>query len=77
MISSYRIIYLLVGLSLSSMSVLAAEFDRKIAEKKVIDLVALAKAYTKLGWAMQIHFGAIRNNNTKMFNQLGPDAGFD
>ena len=26
---------------------------------------------------MQIHFGAIRNNNTKMFNKLGPDAGFD
>ena len=26
---------------------------------------------------MQIHFGAIRNNNTKMFKKLGPDAGFD
>lgn len=44
---------------------------------KTATLVALAKAYTKLGWAMQIHFGAIRNNNTKMFNKLGPDAGFD
>ena len=26
---------------------------------------------------MQIHFGAIRNNNTKMFKKLGPDSGFD
>ncbi len=26
---------------------------------------------------MQIHFGAIRNNNTVAFEQLGPDAGFD
>lgn len=38
---------------------------------------ALAEAYTKRGWVMQIHFGAIRNNNTKMFEQLGPDSGFD
>lgn len=44
---------------------------------KTATLIALAKVYTKLGWAMQIHFGAIRNNNTKMFNLLGPDAGFD
>ena len=26
---------------------------------------------------MQLHMGALRNNNTKMFNQLGPDVGFD
>lgn len=37
----------------------------------------LAKAYTERGWVMQIHFGAIRNNNKKMFDQLGPDSGFD
>jgi len=37
----------------------------------------LAKDYTERGWVMQIHFGAIRNNNTKMFEQLGPDSGFD
>lgn len=29
------------------------------------------------GWAQQFHVGAIRNNNTKMFNQLGPDTGYD
>jgi len=29
------------------------------------------------GWAQQFHIGAIRNNNTKLFNQLGPDIGYD
>jgi glucuronate isomerase len=29
------------------------------------------------GWTMQIHYGALRNNNTRMFEKLGPDAGFD
>ena len=29
------------------------------------------------GWTQQFHYGAIRNNNSKMFNQLGPDTGFD
>jgi len=29
------------------------------------------------GWAQQYHFGALRNNNTRFFNAVGPDAGFD
>lgn len=29
------------------------------------------------GWTQQFHYGAIRNNNTRMFRQLGPDTGFD
>lgn len=29
------------------------------------------------GWTQQYHVGAIRNNNTKMFKQLGPDTGYD
>jgi glucuronate isomerase len=29
------------------------------------------------GWAQQFHLGALRNNNTRLFNQLGPDTGFD
>ncbi len=29
------------------------------------------------GWTMQIHYGAQRNNNTRMFGELGPDTGFD
>lgn len=40
-------------------------------------LLALGKKYHQLGWAMEIHIGAIRNNSTRMFNKLGPDTGFD
>jgi len=29
------------------------------------------------GWAMQLHLGAIRNNNTRLLKTLGPDTGFD
>lgn len=29
------------------------------------------------GWVQQFHVGALRNNNTRMFNQIGPDTGFD
>ncbi len=36
-----------------------------------------AEEYTKLDWAMQIHIGALRNNNKRMFEKLGADAGFD
>ena len=28
-------------------------------------------------WSAQIHYGALRNNNTRMFRRLGPDTGFD
>ncbi len=29
------------------------------------------------GWTQQFHYGAIRDNNTKMFNLIGADTGFD
>ncbi len=29
------------------------------------------------GWTQQFHYGAMRNNNTRLFNKLGPDTGFD
>ncbi len=29
------------------------------------------------GWTQQVHYGAIRNNSTRLFNSLGPDTGFD
>ena len=29
------------------------------------------------GWVQQLHLGALRNNNTRMFKTLGPDTGFD
>ena len=39
--------------------------------------VMLAKEYKQRGWAMQIHFGAIRNNNATMFDKVGINCGFD
>ena len=29
------------------------------------------------GWTKQLHLGARRNNNTRRYDQLGPDTGFD
>ena len=40
-------------------------------------LVFLSKQYHKKGWVQQFHLGALRNNNTRMLDLLGPDTGFD
>ncbi|MDR0510567.1 MAG: glucuronate isomerase [Rikenellaceae bacterium] len=29
------------------------------------------------GWTQQFHYGALRNNSSRMMRRLGPDAGFD
>jgi glucuronate isomerase len=44
---------------------------------KTYTLVFLGKLYADRGWAMQYHINAARNNNTRMFNILGPDTGYD
>ena len=40
-------------------------------------LCFFARGYAKRDWAMQLHFGCKRDNNTKRFELLGPDTGFD
>ncbi len=40
-------------------------------------MVFLGREYAKRGWAMQLHIGALRNNNSRMAAFLGPDTGFD
>ncbi len=40
-------------------------------------LLFCAEEYAKRGWVMQLHFGPMRNNSTRMFEQVGPDTGFD
>ncbi|WP_250277892.1 glucuronate isomerase [[Clostridium] colinum] len=40
-------------------------------------LISLGKMYHKRNMVMQLHIGALRNNNTRMFNKLGRDCGFD
>ncbi len=40
-------------------------------------MVFLGQLDAAKGWTKQLHLGAFRNTNTRMFQQLGPDAGFD
>lgn len=44
---------------------------------KTAVMTALGEKYYELGWALEIHIGAMRNNNTAKFKLLGADAGFD
>jgi len=39
--------------------------------------VIFAEMDWEKGWTQQFHYGAIRNNNTRFFNLVGPDTGFD
>lgn len=40
-------------------------------------LLTVGQEYAKRDWVMQLHFGCIRDNSSKMFQKLGPDTGFD
>ena len=40
-------------------------------------LLSLGQLYKKMGFVMQLHFGVLRNTNSRMFPRTGPDAGFD
>jgi len=44
---------------------------------RVFTLKYLGKLYNDLNWTMQLHMNCVRDNNTAMFKNLGPDAGFD
>ncbi|MCR5215860.1 MAG: glucuronate isomerase [Lachnospiraceae bacterium] len=62
-------------------------FNKRLAGKELTDLeinqfktafmLNLGREYHRLGWVMQLHYGAIRDNNTLRYNQLGPDTGYD
>ncbi len=64
-----------------------AAFNKKMAGEELsreeIDsfktemLKVCAREYTKFGWTMQLHIGALRNNNRRMYERLGADTGFD
>ena len=51
--------------------------QEEVAVYQTALLQFFAKQYTDFGWTMQLHLGPIRNNNTKMFEKIGPDTGFD
>lgn len=55
----------------------AALSHDEIAKFKSAMLVELAVMDWEKGWTQQFHYGAIRNNNTRLFSRIGPDTGFD
>lgn len=51
--------------------------NEEILKFKSAMMVIFAEMDWEKDWTQQFHYGAIRNNNTRLFNKLGPDTGFD
>ena len=49
----------------------------EVLQFKSAMLVYLAEMDWEKGWTQQFHLGALRNNNSRMLRQLGPDTGWD
>lgn len=49
----------------------------EIRKFKSAMLIEFGKMDSDTGWTQQFHYGVIRDNNTKLFNQFGKDAGCD
>lgn len=49
----------------------------EILKFKSAMLIVFGEMDWEKGWTQQFHYGAIRNNNSKMFKLLGADTGFD
>ncbi len=48
-----------------------------ILKFKTAFMVFVGKEYARRNWILQLHYGALRNNNSIMFDKLGPDTGYD
>ena len=65
----------------------AAIFEKRLSGKSLSNdeldkfkyafLLFMGKEYNRLDWAMQLHYGVRRDNNTRIFNAIGADTGFD
>ncbi|MFD1186479.1 glucuronate isomerase [Pontibacter rugosus] len=51
--------------------------QEEVLKYKSAMLVHLALLDHSRDWTQQFHLGALRNNNTRMMRELGPDTGFD
>ena len=49
----------------------------EIRQYKTAFLRFCAAEYTRRDWAMQLHYGCLRDNNPPAFERLGPDTGYD
>lgn len=48
-----------------------------IEKYSTLTMISLGRMYNKHNMVMQLHIGALRNNNKRMFEKLGADVGFD
>lgn len=51
--------------------------EEQINQFKSCMLVEFGKMDHARGWVQQFHVGALRNNNSRLFEAVGPDTGFD
>ncbi len=51
--------------------------NEEILKYKSAMMILFGRMDAESGWTQQFHYGVIRNNNSKMFQQTGPDSGFD
>jgi len=51
--------------------------EREVAKFKSAMLIEFGLMDHEKGWTQQFHIGALRNTRSRMFEQLGPDTGFD
>ncbi|NDP21415.1 MAG: glucuronate isomerase [Paludibacter sp.] len=51
--------------------------QNEILKFKSAMMVIFAEMDWEKGWTQQFHYGTIRNNNSRLFNQIGADTGFD
>ncbi len=59
-------------------AMLGEKVSRRDEDKyKTAVMLTLGAKYKMLGWTMEIHIGAMRNNSSVMFEKLGADTGFD
>ncbi|RDW18601.1 glucuronate isomerase [Oceanobacillus chungangensis] len=51
--------------------------EKEVEQFKTYTMVTLGELYADKGWVMQFHMNPLRNNSTRRFRKIGPDAGFD
>lgn len=51
--------------------------EYQAAQWRTAIFLHVGRQYHSHGWVMQLHFGCTRNTNSRMFELLGPDMGFD
>ncbi len=51
--------------------------SEEILKFKTAFMLFVGREYARLDWAMQLHYGCKRDNNTAMYEKIGVDTGFD